>query len=349
MHGETDILRARLTGAVLRRRAALWLATLLPLAAAALLLPAARALAVAAMAAWACWLAADIYLWRKRIVAQWASWLDAAVPALEDSSALLAGEPQAAVARLQQQRLQARLAALLGADDYRAIARARVRFSPLPLLVSLLATGAAWGLQHQQTGAPLIVAAAPPVKVIRDGEIYLRVAPPAYTGVAGYETAARDIQVPQFSEVRWCVRNPRPGQQQPAVELSDGQQLDVTPQCALWHASESLFWRARGPAGTRYNVRVTPDLPPQVTIALPTELIHILPKDVKAVQLSVNARDDYAIVRASLHMTLARGSGENIRFSDREVPLPQSADPHVRNWQKQWTLAELGMEPGDEL
>jgi hypothetical protein len=67
------------------------------------------------------------------------------------------------------------------------------------------------------------------------------------------------------------------------------------------------------------------------------------------VQLSVSARDDYAVVRASLHMTLARGSGENIRFSDREVPLPQSSDPHVRNWQKQWTMAELGMEPGDEL
>jgi hypothetical protein len=48
-------------------------------------------------------------------------------------------------------------------------------------------------------------------------------------------------------------------------------------------------------------------------------------------------------------MTLARGSGENIRFSDKEVPLPQSADPKSRNWKKQWTLAELGMEPGDEL
>ena len=42
-------------------------------------------------------------------------------------------------------------------------------------------------------------------------------------------------------------------------------------------------------------------------------------KDAKAVQISVAAKDDYAITRASLHMTLARGSGENIRFSDKEV------------------------------
>ena len=55
------------------------------------------------------------------------------------------------------------------------------------------------------------------------------------------------------------------------------------------------------------------------------------------------------VKRATLHLTLARGSGENIRFSDREMPMPESNDPHARNWTKQWTLAELGMEPGDEL
>eukprot|EP01034_Spumella_vulgaris_P034311 gene34312-42310_t len=31
------------------------------------------------------------------------------------------------------------------------------------------------------------------------------------------------------------------------------------------------------------------------------------------------------------------------------MPLPQSADPRTRAWQKNWSLAELGMEPGDEL
>jgi hypothetical protein len=46
---------------------------------------------------------------------------------------------------------------------------------------------------------------------------------------------------------------------------------------------------------------------------------------------------------------LARGSGENIRFSDRELPLPASADPRRRSWSKDWLLTDLGMEPGDEL
>jgi len=50
-----------------------------------------------------------------------------------------------------------------------------------------------------------------------------------------------------------------------------------------------------------------------------------------------------------LHLTLARGSGENIRFSDRELPLPASNDPRRRGWNREWLLTDLGMEPGDEL
>lgn len=366
MHGEPDLKR-RLWSAILRRRAPQWLAVLLPLLAAIGLsaaglpaasfpvagLPAARALALAAIALWAIWLAIDAYRWRQRLAAEWSIWLDAAIPALEDSSALLAASPEAIaapIAKLQQRRLLTRLASALGDDDYRAIARTRVRFALLPLILSLCAAGAAWGMHYKQTsGAPHgpVANGYGKTKPIADGEIYLRVAPPAYTGVAAFDTAARDIQVPQYSEVRWCIRKPQGAQ--PIVELSDGQRLPVTPACALWRANESLFWRARGQGGTRYNIKVTPDQAPQVTIIAPNELIHILPADAKTVQLSVSARDDYAVVRASLHMTLARGSGENIRFSDREVPLPQLSDPHVRNWQKQWSMAELGMEPGDEL
>ncbi|OEZ60099.1 DUF4175 family protein [Duganella sp. HH105] len=347
MYGETNTLRRRLWAAVLRRRVPQWLAALAPLVIALILLHAARPLVIAAILPWTIWVAADIYRWRRRLKREWTSWLDAAIPALEDSSTLLAADATTPIARLQQERLRARLASVLADDDYRSIARTRVRVGILPVLLSLAAAGAAWGYHGKQIATNAPAADSQTAKAIVDGEIYLSVTPPAYTGVKPFETAARDLQVPQFSQVRWCVRNP--GGAQPAVELGDGQTLPVTEACAVKRVEESLFWRARGKNGTRYNIRVTPDQAPQVTIIEPTELIHILSKDAKTVQIAVTARDDYAIVRASLHMTLARGSGENIRFSDREVPLPQSPDPKVRNWKKQWTLTELGMEPGDEL
>lgn len=347
MPGEPDFLRARLWTAVMCRRLPTWLAALLPLLAACTL-QFARPLALVAAALCLVWLCADVWRLRQRVAASWPAWLDAAIPALEDSSTLLASEPRTQIARLQQQRLQARLATVLTADDYCAIARSRIRFGLLPVLVSVAAAGTAWAVHTQQQKGVQPGAAAPAnARKIVDGEVYLRVAPPAYTGAKAFDTAARDIQIPQHAEVRWCVRNPAGAE--PVVELGDGQTLQVTANCAVWRANESQFWRVRGKASTRYNIRVTPDQAPEVAIIAPKELIQVMPMDAKVVQLSVSARDDYAIVRASLHMTLARGSGENIRFSDREVPLPQSADPKVRNWQKQWTVADLGMEPGDEL
>jgi hypothetical protein len=172
----------------------------------------------------------------------------------------------------------------------------------------------------------------------------LRVEPPKYTAVAPFESAPRDLQVPEHSEVRWCASDGR--EMAEAIELSDGQQLKAGAGCARWTASESVFWRWRG---VRYNLRVTPDQPPQVTVSKPADMVQVLAADANSAAIAVSVRDDYQVRRATLHLTLARGSGENIRFSDREVPLPESGDPRARNWSKQWSLAELGMEPGDEL
>jgi hypothetical protein len=346
MPGATDHLRGRLWAAIVRRRAPQWIAASTPLLLVALL-PAARLPALIAIAVWAAWVAADALRWRGRIAAEWTSWLNAAIPRLEDSSTLLATEAHTPIAKLQQQRLLARLADVLTQADYQAIARTRVSFAVLPLVLSLLAAGAAAAWHGKQTAPALPPVTAAANKPIVDGEVYLRVAPPKYTGVAAFETGARDIQVPQYSDVHWCIRNPTG--EQATIELGDGQALAVAGDCAKLRVEDSLFWRVRGKSAARYNIRVTLDQAPQVTIIEPTELIHLLQKDAKAVTISVSAKDDYAIVRASLHMTLARGSGENIRFSDKEVPLPQSSDPKSRTWKKQWTLAELGMEPGDEL
>jgi hypothetical protein len=349
MPGATDHLRSRLWTAILRRRAPQWLLALAPLALAAYLLSAAGPAAIPATAIGICiiWIIADALRWRARIARQWPSWLNAAIPQLEDSSTLLAADATTPIAKLQQQRLQARLADVLTDADYQAIARTRTKLAILPLALSLLVTAAAWAYHSRAEEPSTPPTAAQANKPVIDGEVHLRVTPPTYTGVAPFDTGARDIVVPQFSEVRWCVNNPRGAQ--PTVELGDGQTLTIDKDCAKLRVEDSLFWRVRGAASSRYNIRVTPDQAPQVTIIEPTELIHLLPKDTKSVQLSVSAKDDYAITRASLHMTLARGSGENIRFSDKEVPLPQSADPKSRSWKKQWTLAELGMEPGDEL
>jgi len=345
MPAAPDLLRQRLWAAVLRRRAPAWFAALTLLVATVVLLPAMRTWLLAALAAWALGLALDAWRWRQRIAAQWAAWLDAAVPALEDSSALLAGGRATPMARLQQQRLQARLATSLSAADYRAIAchpaPLAAPASLAPVVLAAIVAGTAWLYDASTVRAVAQPAATPAANTpVVAGEIYLRVTPPAYTGVAAFETGARDIEVPQYAQVQWCVRQPADSPaEKAAVELSDGAILVVGESCATRRVEDSLFWRARNAGtggGARYNIRVTPDQAPQVTIAEPVELIHLLARDAATARIAVVVRADYAIVRARQHMTLARGSGENVRFTDREVPLPKSADPKQRTWNKQW-------------
>ena len=333
MHANADIARRILLAAVWRR-APLWLAVTLPW----VLLRSIPGVIVCVA-----WAAGDFFSLRRRVLGNWTRWIDGAVPALEDSSALLV-HAETPVARLQQKRLLERVSSAIGRDELRGIARARVSPGLHWFALSCVAALALWAVQRAATGgapgAPAIARAA----AVEKSEIAMRITPPKYTGVAPSQSAPRDLQVPEQSIVEWCLKTPRDGE--PPIELSDGQVLQPGQECVRWTATESVFWRWRG---ARYNLKVVPDNAPRITIAVPKEMVHVLAMDARSARIAVEVTDDYAVTRATMHLTLARGSGENVRFSDREVPLPGSKDPRVRNWSKDWSLAELGMEPGDEL
>jgi len=332
MQNGADII-GRLLRAAMRRRAPLWIAVVLPWA---------LLLSVAGMALALAWIAWDFQRLRARVKREWALWLDGTVPALEDSSALLV-HAETPVAKLQRSRLMARASTALDDDVVWRIAAGRVRFDLRWLSVSALAALAWWGWNHTRTDPQKTPRASMPAVADASG-LTVRVTPPKYTGVARFDTPPRDLQVPQNSTVEWCQIKPLTGAA--PIELSDGQTLKFAAPCVRWSAAESIFWRW---SGKRYKLRVVPDEAPQVTISTPRDMLHLLPAGASSATMTVAVRDDHAVRRAVLHMTLARGSGENIRFSDREVPLPASPDPRTRNWSKQWSLAELGMEPGDEL
>jgi hypothetical protein len=326
MQADADIAR-RLSRAALLRRAPLWLAAALPWC---LLLSVPGLLACAALAA------CDMLRLRAQVTRDWARWLDAALPALEDSSALLV-QASTPIGQLQRQRLLARA---LGDQQLRQVARQRISLGYPWLAVSVAAAIAVWAWPAP-AGMPAR-GAAPAQAAAGKGAMAVRIAPPHYTGMPNVESPPRDLQAPEGSEVQWCLD----GGTDETIELSDGQHLSAGRECARWSATESMFWRWRG---VRYNLHVTPDQAPQITVSKPAEMVQVLAQGAKNAAIEVSVRDDYMVKRATLHLTLARGSGENIRFSDREMPLPESSDPRQRTWSKSWALSELGMEPGDEL
>ncbi len=296
--------------------------------------------------AWAGWCAWDWAKLRRRVNHEWSAWLDGAVPEMEDSSALLV-HAETPVARLQRQRLLDRLDASVSAPQLRGIAKGRIAAGVPILMTGAVLAGMLWfaGQGRQQAvGGPVTPVAAALAAPL--SPLTVRLAPPAYTGVPASESAPRDLQVPEQTRVSWCLKDRDGASNTDNIELGNGQVLKPGKECVQWLATESVLWRWRG---QRYTLRVIPDQPPEITITAPGQMVVELPENATTAAMGVKIRDDYVITRATLHMTLARGSGENVRFTDREMPLPASSDPKQRNWSRQWSLAELGMEPGDEL
>lgn len=338
MSGVVDLAR-RLRRAAQLRRAGLWVLGALPW----LLLRSGPGLL-----AWSAFCAWDGLHLQRRVAHGWTHWIDGAVPEMEDSAALLAQEPETPVARLQRERLLKRLDDALPPRRVRAIVAAHVPFGWTWLLANCALAGLAWGsaLLPHAAGTPAATQApdhkaAPPAT---HAGLVVKLAPPSYTGVAPSSSTPKDVQVPEQTAVEWCLDDPHKAED--TIELSDGQALHAGPACARWTATESIFWRWRG---TRYTLKVIPDQPPEIAITQPNDMTKDLPRDAKNAVIAVTVTDDYRVQQATLHLTLARGSGENIRFSDRELPLPASSDPRRRSWSRDWLLTDLGMEPGDEL
>ena len=340
MSGAADIVR-RLWRAALLRRGAMWALGSLPWLA---LRSGPGLLAWSAFCAW------DGLRLQRQVARGWSAWIDAAVPEMEDSALLLA-RAETPLAQLQQRRLLERLDAALPPPRLRAIAFARVRFG-LPWLGAGLALAAlAWGAAALQRPAAAQGAAAPGRPAVAQAaraDLVVTVSPPRYTGAEGARGAPRDLQAPEHSVVAWCLQDASAAPE--TIELSDGENLragaGAGAGCARRTVTESLFWRWRG---ARYTLKVIPDRPPEIAVTQPNEMVKELARDARGATIAVAVDDDYRVAQATMHLTLARGSGENIRFSDRELPLPTSSDPRRRALRRDWTLSELGMEPGDEL
>ncbi|WP_306393170.1 hypothetical protein [Telluria beijingensis] len=335
MHGGVEITK-RVWRAAQLRRLPLWIGGALPW----LAIPSGPGLL-----AWAGWCALDWVKLRRRVTFEWTAWLDGAVPEMEDSAALL-DQADSPIARLQQQRLFDRLDAVVSPAQLRRIVAQHVSAGYPIILVSAVLAGMVWYATTRPSEAGGVTPASPvgSATAATLAQLTVKLAPPAYTGIAASESSPRDLQAPEQTVVSWCLKDGTAGDNR--IELGNGEVLEPGKECARWTATESVVWRWRG---QRHTLRVIPDQPPEITITAPTQMIQDLRDNATSTTMAVQVRDDYAIRRATLHMTLARGSGENVKFTDREMPLPASTDPKQRNWSKQWSLAELELEPGDEL
>jgi len=285
--------------------------------------------------------------------------LDARCPELEDSAALLIADPtpQEGLAVLQLRRLQARVVSLNLPELRPAWPRGALFAAWLAGAAAMLAIE--YAPQFMQARAPAAVAASAPAGDTAAGvaETRLSIEPPAYTGLSRRTESSMDVQAPVGSQLSWSLRLSAPAQ---AVALvrHDGQRVELRSSGGRWQAEqtlqESMLYRLEvdGSAidkGRLFRIDALADRPPEVQVLAPEKTLTVLTAEQPEWQLRFDARDDYGLSNATLNLTLAQGSGENIEVHEQTLELEGRGDAKHREYTATLKLKDLKFEQGNDL
>ncbi|MEX2961928.1 hypothetical protein [Microbulbifer sp. TYP-18] len=299
--------------------------------------------------------------------------LDCSFPQLHDSTALLSHPAQelAPLARLQRQRVERALNSLIAAGQLR-----RFHAPPLRSAISSSA-GACMGLLlyvatdgFNLSQAPLTdtfsgIPAGPASAVTLHSADTL-VQPPRYTGLPKTPQTLQ-VTAPENSTVTWQVTltGPVTG----LTMRTSNAEFEFTPggppPSDHWSLSRRVdkadFYQLSASIDEGqvlyppiYTIDVVPDRAPEFEFHLPRDTVTVMSGGDSAqpryFPVDVTVSDDFQVERASLVMTLASGSGENIRFRDQSVELkPAATDDHSKRFTFELPLESYAIEPGDEI
>ena len=199
---------------------------------------------------------------------------------------------------------------------------------------------------------------------------YVPVRHPAYSATGVYpsvlprETADLNAVAISGSVLTWQLRFSDSRQLSVRLANSRGEEKSFTPSGAGFTYRDKMtnsglyaikaYWQT----GTGkpslvyqsdfYRLDARPDLAPKIEPdSKELYRFHYL-RDKKQIRISAKVSDDFSVTQAFIVATLARGSGENVKF--REVKLPLGpANFTSATLSKTIDLAQLNFTPGDEL
>lgn len=187
----------------------------------------------------------------------------------------------------------------------------------------------------------------------------LHVAPPSYTGQQARDEATLDAKAPVGSRLAWTLRfEPQPTRAD--LVFHDGRRIALQRDGDTWRATHNLakstLYRvvaggteAQPPSKLR-RLDAIPDRAPQVKVLAPDRGLSLVAVGQTRWALAFEARDDYGVAAAAtLKLTLAQGSGENIAFKEQAMTLHGTGPATARRFTASLDLAALGMAVGDDL
>ena len=185
----------------------------------------------------------------------------------------------------------------------------------------------------------------------------LTLTPPAYTGRPQRRQDKFAIEIEEGGLVRWKLKL-NTGVKQVSLLFNEREKLLLKSDGDnTWTAQKTIasagFYQVDidGKLSDLYPIEVIKDSPPVIRIKTPQQYTYIDAGESRKFSLSAVVNDDYGIINAFIHATIARGSGEAVKFKDQQIDFGTSFGGHNREYdlQKILDLNALAMEPGDEL
>ncbi|WP_367914160.1 hypothetical protein [Leadbetterella sp. DM7] len=198
---------------------------------------------------------------------------------------------------------------------------------------------------------------SPPVPGFRNAEV--RITPPAYTLLP--EKSSRDLNISSVAGtvLRWRVGFSGSDNLKVTLNNSRGEELAFTRKDAFFEYTDRLsasglyairaYWKdSLVYQSDYYRLEALIDAAPRIEPAS-RELyrFHFL-KDPESLPVAARISDDFLVKQVYMVATVARGSGENVKFREVRLPVSQTAFKS-RNVSATIDLKALNFAPGDEL
>ncbi|HEY0968509.1 MAG TPA: hypothetical protein VGD88_14045 [Opitutaceae bacterium] len=303
-----------------------------------------------------------------------AAHLDRSYAELEESSALWLRAPGelTLLEQLQRRRLDVAWAALLAANPCAGQPPAHGLRVPLgqAMAALLIFIGVGYGIRAPSRGDAMVapseaqVGMAPAVQVptaLRSAMIALE--PPAYMQRPSRQITGLDGEAEEGAVLRWEIQTT---EDVTALAIVTGAAAEPVVRLAVVapgrfsgqaSARQTLLYQL---AGTKQDgsawappeihaIKVVPDQVPRLAFASPVLSRTPLEPENPRIEISVVATDDFGIGDVHLVATVAKGSGEGVKFRDLELPLTTHTENDVTTWRRTLDAREFDLEPGDEV
>jgi len=201
---------------------------------------------------------------------------------------------------------------------------------------------------------------AAPLEMATINTINVRLSPPGYTKLRQTNTSNPNLNLLEGTVIRWEIDLSSPVERfiikSGGVEKPFSKTKETTYE-GTWQAKGSGFYsfeylsNGQRMQSEIYKIEVIKDALPEITLTGINQHTNFNYWDDKKVDFTAMIKDDFGIIEADIIATVAKGSGESVKFREEKMAFDEGFSKGAKaiELNKAIDLDAMGLTPGDEL